>query len=73
MRSIRTKQFHKLFAQLPPQIQEQARVAYQLFKEDPYHPRLHFKRISPQHPIYSVRIGYSYRALGRLEKNTISW
>lgn len=73
MRSIRTKQFHKLFAQLPSQIQEQAKAAYQTFKENPYHPRLHFKCISPQHPIYSVRIGYNYRALGRLEENTITW
>ncbi len=73
MRSVRSKQFRKLFAQLPLSIQEQARDAYKLFKENPYHPRLQFKRISQQNPIYSVRVGYSYRVLGRLEKDKITW
>ena len=73
MRSMRTKQFKKLFAQLPAEVQEQAREAYQLFRDDPYHPRLHFKRISQQRPIYSARVGYSYRAIGRLEGDTIRW
>jgi hypothetical protein len=73
MRNRRTKQFHKLFARLPAHIQEQAREAYQLFSKDPYHPSLHFKQIDPQEPIYSVRIGRGYRAVGRREDNTIIW
>ncbi|MGH2498015.1 MAG: hypothetical protein ACRDIV_25215 [Ktedonobacteraceae bacterium] len=73
MKSIRTKQFHKLFEQLPVHVQKQAREAYQLFKQNPYHPGLHFKRIDPQAPIYSVRISLGYRAVGRYEGDTIIW
>lgn len=73
MRNKRTKQFYKLFAQLPRHVQEQAVTAYQLFKANPNHPSLHFKRIDPQEPIYSVRIGKSYRAVGLWEGDTISW
>jgi hypothetical protein len=73
MRSYRNKQFHKLFAQLPLHVQEQAIACYKLFRADPYHPSLHFKRIDPKEPIYSVRIGRSYRALGKWQGDTIVW
>ncbi|MGI9058749.1 MAG: type II toxin-antitoxin system RelE family toxin [Ktedonobacteraceae bacterium] len=73
MRNKRTKQFHKLFAQLPRQVQEQAVTTYQLFRANPHHPSLHFKRIDPQEPIYSVRVGRNYRAVGLWEGDTISW
>jgi hypothetical protein len=73
MRSKRTKQFNKLLAQLPVSIQEQASAAYRLFKQNPNHPSLHFKRISTQRPIYSARVNYSYRAVGLLKGDTITW
>lgn len=73
MKSKRTKQFHKLFAQLPSDMQEQAREVYELFKQNPYHPSLHFKRIDPQEPIYSVRVSRNYRAVGWMEGDTIIW
>jgi hypothetical protein len=66
MKRYRSRRFHTLLSQLPEQAQEQARKAYQLFKRDPYHPRLHFKRIDPQAPLYSVRVG-------ELEDTTIIW
>lgn len=61
MRSKRTKQFHKLFARLPLHIQQEAIEAYQRF------------RVDPQGPIYSVRIGRSYRAVGWYESFVIRW
>jgi hypothetical protein len=73
VRNKRTKQFNKLFAQLPHAVQEQAEVAYQLFKNNPHHPSLHFKRIDSQAPIYSVRVGRNYRAVGMWEGDTIQW
>lgn len=73
MKSKRTKRFNKLFAELPSHVQEQAREAYELFKQNPYHPGLHFMCIDPQEPIYSVRISRSYRAVGRMEGDTIIW
>ena len=44
MNSRTTRQFRILFASLPAHVQEQARQAYRLFRENPYHPGLHFKK-----------------------------
>ena len=73
MKSRLTKGFHKRFERLPPDIQDQAKAAYRLFKKNPYYPSLHFKRIDPQEPIYSVRIGIHYRAVGTWVDDTIVW
>jgi hypothetical protein len=73
-RSRRSKRFRALFDALPANAQEQARAAYELFKQNPRHPSLHFKRISPSDPrAYSVRIGSHYRAIGLLEGDTVTW
>jgi len=48
---------------MPPQVQEQARRAYERWKEDPKHPGLGFRQLKP-HDAYSVRIGLHYRAIG---------
>lgn len=73
MKSRRTKQFHKLFAWLPAQVQKDAKEAYKLFSKDPYHASLQFKRIDNQDPIYSARIGLHYRAVGWYEDGIIRW
>lgn len=62
MTSHTTARFRKAFKRLPKQIQRQAREAYKLFRQDPYHPSLRFKRVHPTRPIYSVRISVDYRA-----------
>jgi len=73
VKNRRTKEFRKRFARLPPDIQNQAKAAYRLFKENPYHPGLHFERIDSKESLYSVRIGLHYRALGVWEGDTIYW
>ena len=73
MRSRVTKQFRKLLDQLPTSIQEQADRAYTLWQRDPYHPSLQFKRVSQRQPIYAVRVGIGYRAVGLLEADQIYW
>jgi hypothetical protein len=40
-----TAQFRQGFADLPEQVQEQTREAYRLFKQDPSHPSLRFKKV----------------------------
>ena len=50
-----------------------ARQAYLLWRQDPFHPSLNFKQVHQQKPIYSLRIGLSYRALGVKEGGTIVW
>lgn len=73
MKSKLTRGFRKRFDRLPTDIQEQAKAAYRLWKVDPYYPSLQFKRIDPEEPIYSVRIGLHYRAVGIWEGDTILW
>ena len=72
MKSRRTRRFHECFAQLPSDIQSQARQAYQLFQDNPGHPGLRFKRVHQTEPIYSVRVNQGYRAVGVL-KDDVEW
>ena len=58
---------------LPADIKEQAQKSYRLWKENPSHPSLHFKRVHPTEPIYSVRVGLGWRALGLWEGDAIYW
>ena len=73
LKSVITDKFRKAFAKVPHNIQEKARQSYQLWKSNHHHPGLHFKQIHKQQPIYSVRIGLSYRAIGIIESDTIIW
>ncbi|WP_436836018.1 ParE family toxin-like protein [Laspinema palackyanum] len=73
MKSRITKGFRKHLNQLPKSIREQARNAYILWRSDAYHNSLQFKRVNQQPPIYSVRVGLNYRALGLLEEDEIYW
>jgi len=73
MKSTTTDPFHTLLAGLLENIRQQAKRNYELFKQNPYHPSLQFKQVNPSAPIYSVRIGRGYRALGRKDGNEITW
>jgi hypothetical protein len=54
-------------------VQAQARLAYQLFRRDPFHPSLRFKQIHPSRPIYAARVGLAYRALAVRESDEVIW
>ena len=58
---------------MPPQVQAQARLAYELFREDPYHPSLRFKQVHASRPIFSARVGLAYRALAVREEDEVIW
>ena len=74
MRSKTTRRFRQLLAALPDPVQRQAQEAYALFRGDPSHPSLHFKRISPTDPtLYSVRVGLRYRAIGIRMPDYVLW
>jgi hypothetical protein len=68
-----TRQFWRLFKGLPVDIQEDARRAYRVFRDNPAHPGLHFKKLESDDNIYSVRIGLEYRALAVLRGNRAIW
>jgi hypothetical protein len=73
VKSSVTKRFRNHLERLPVPIQEQAAQAYALWRADPYHPSLQFKRVSQRQPMYSVRVGLGYRALGLREGGRIYW
>lgn len=74
MKSQRAKAFRELFAALPKRAQHQANEAYKLFKQDPFHPSLHFKPLDPAEPsVYSARVGMHYRVIGIREGDSILW
>jgi mRNA-degrading endonuclease RelE of RelBE toxin-antitoxin system len=73
LKSVTTNRFRKALASLPADIQQRARISYQQRKQNPNHSALHFKQIHKQKPIYSVRVGLSYRAIGIKEGDTIIW
>lgn len=73
MNSRTTQRFRQLFAALPGRVQRQGRAAYRLFRQNSAHPSLHFKRVRSDPPLYSARIGISYRAVGLLDDGTVIW
>lgn len=73
MKSHVTERFRKAFADLPPEIQRQARQAYRVFRQDPQHPGLQFKLVHPAKRVYSVRIGLGVRALGVRNGDDLIW
>ena len=73
MESRTTEGFRKAFAKLPGEIRRLAGKNYQLWRDNPDHPSLQFKNVHPKEPIYSVRIGLHYRAVGIREEDTMTW
>ena len=73
MKSYVTDDFIKAFRALPDGVKDLARKHYRLWRANPYHPSLHFKRVHRTEPLYSVRIGLGWRALGLLEDDGIAW
>ncbi len=73
MKSHADARFWKFYDHLPEDVQQRADKAYKLWQSNPQHPSLQFKRIDPQDPIYSVRVGRKYRALGWLAGDTVTW
>ncbi|MGD1276542.1 MAG: hypothetical protein ABR964_04885 [Tepidisphaeraceae bacterium] len=73
MNSELTDDFVVCFRRLPARIKRQARRCYQIWKANPAHPGVDFKRVGVKSPIYSVRVGIGWRALGLKQGQTILW
>lgn len=65
-----TRRFWECYNALPENVQRTADQSYKLLKTDPFHPSLHFKKVSKY---WSVRAGRDYRALGIEVEKGISW
>jgi len=59
---------------LPERVQKTARKNYKLWKQNPSHPSLEFKKLNTEQPTYSVRAGIGWRAVGVIkDSETIVW
>ena len=72
MRSTTLPSFWTAYSLLDEEIKQRARKAYRLWKQNPFHPSLHFKCINRKENIWSVRINQSYRAVGIFEEDTMT-
>lgn len=73
MQSVTTRQFWRLFSDLPSEVKQDAVRAYRIFRENPAHPGLQFKKLEGEDDIYSARIGLGYRALAVVKKDRVVW
>lgn len=65
-----TPQFWDQFAKLPESVQKLARKNFELLKQNPKHPSLHFKKVNQ---FWSARVGISYRALAIEDEDDFIW
>jgi hypothetical protein len=54
-------------------VQDRAREQYRLWRGDPSHPGLQFKRVSSSLPLWSVRVDRDHRAAGLYEGGLVTW
>jgi hypothetical protein len=73
VKSVATRRFWTLFHELPSDVQELAFKNYHLWRRNPHHPSLHFRRLQGSADRFSVRVGDHYRALGTVTGDRITW
>ena len=70
MRHQASSDFWRCYESLPLAVRQLADRQFELLKQDPRHPSLHFKRVGRFH---SVRVGLHYRALGVDTDDGVVW
>jgi hypothetical protein len=65
--------FWEAYSLLPESVKKAARKAFFLWRENPFHPSLHFKCVNSEEKVWSVRVTLGYRSLGILEGDTVTW
>lgn len=73
MTSSLSRRFQRRFRRLPTAIQQRALEKLALWQKDPFYPSLHFKKVSPNRPLWSIRVSGDYRILGLREGDHIEW
>lgn len=73
MKSATLPSFWTAYYTLDETVKNQAKKAYRLWISNPFHNSLHFKCINSKENVWSVRITRSYRAVGILSKDTVTW
>jgi hypothetical protein len=65
-----TSRFWALYAALPEDVRALADKNYELLKNDPWHPSLHFKKVGK---LWSVRVGIHHRAIATEIDGEMLW
>jgi len=73
MKSQTLPSFWEKYERLDESQKKQARKAFALWAENPFHPSLRFKCINPQGNVWAVRISRGYRVVGTFENDTVIW
>lgn len=73
MNSVGTHRFWTSFHALSSDVQQLAIRSYRLWRRDPRHPSLHFRRLQGSADRFTVPVGDHYRTLGTLTADTITW
>lgn len=73
MNLVTVKSYWKSYNDLPPDVRKQADTKFELWKEDPFYPSLHFKCVNVDDHIWSVRINTDYRALCVRDRDLVVW
>lgn len=71
MKSLTTTDFWSNYAKLPPNIKQQVKKCYQLWKKNSQYPSLHFKKVDKN--LWSIRITINYRALAIKKGDDYYW
>ena len=70
MKHFASPKFWRCYRTLPLVVRELADKNFDLLKDNPYHPSLHFKKIGA---FRSVRVGTAYRALAIEDSEDLIW
>jgi hypothetical protein len=70
MNSRATGKFWQAYHALPPGIQKLAVKQYVLWRENPAHPSVQFKKVGR---FWSARVTDNYRVLGVMDGDTVVW
>ncbi|MBF0468458.1 MAG: hypothetical protein HQK61_06180 [Desulfamplus sp.] len=65
-----TDRFWRCFRKLPLAIQKMAEDSFELLKNDPSHPSLHFKKVGK---FWSARVSIGYRAMAYEDGEDLIW
>ncbi|MBI3315265.1 MAG: hypothetical protein HYZ86_04955 [Candidatus Omnitrophica bacterium] len=70
MKHVADPSFWRCYHDLPEHIQQLADKNFGLLKANPHHLSLHLKKVKG---FWSVRVGWSYRALGVEQEEHVVW
>ena len=65
--------FWESYRELPYTARKAAQKAFEIWKENPFHPSLRFKCVESKTHVWSLRITLGYRALCVFEGGTATW